>query len=288
MPLTRKSTRSKTRKNTNRGRFIGPRRSSAGKPARFAVSRPRYNKNKSLASALSNMAETKLLPVTAVNEAGGLPIQGGAQVYYWAGVMNSVPNGWDSNLVDLAGIQHSKGVDANERDGNYVYFKKTHVTMQVDLNQSSAAYPPVEFRLIVCKARQAVTPSGVTDPPQTTMFLDNVGNAIGHVTSGVTGMDIMLQPLNKRDWVIYRDQKFTLTAPQDVNGGGFNSKYPSRKNIFLNLKYFAKTKMNSSSNKPEDLDTHYLIYLYASSIGKDRLANLFEVSLRGTTSFTDI
>ena len=194
MPLTRKSNlKRKSRKQQNRGRFIGPKRSSAGsgKPARFAVSRTTYTKTKALASALSTLAETKLLPVTQINEAGGNPIQPGAQVYYWAGVMNNVPSGWDTNLIDLQGIQHTKGVDANQRDGNYVYFKKTHITMQVDLNQSSNAYPPVEFRLIVLKARQAVTPSGLTDPPQDTMFLNNSGNAIGHVTSGVTGIDIM-------------------------------------------------------------------------------------------------
>lgn len=72
MPLTRKRS-SQTRKNTNRGRFIGPIQQKAKskkgtqKQARFNVSAPQYKINQAVSSAMSKMSETKLLACTNVN-----------------------------------------------------------------------------------------------------------------------------------------------------------------------------------------------------------------------------
>lgn len=263
------------------------------RPARFQQSVKRYRKNKKLAGALASLAETKLILVNPVEESPPIPIQTGALCQYKGFVVDVKPSSWDSNLIELGGIQTALGVNGvAERVGNYVYYKKTHLTLQVDMNFITTPRPPVEFRCVVLKARQAVMPSGFTDNPQATMFLNQVGSPIGYQTSGVTGMDIMNNPLNKRDWVIYKDFHFNLSHPMrsDSDGGnvGYTGKYANRKTFHLNLPFYKKTRINSSSNKPEDLDTHFLVYIFASAIGKDMGADLWETSLRGTTSYNDI
>lgn len=265
--------------------FLNRRRPSK-KPARFAFSRARYNKNRQLSNMMSKMSETKLIQCTAYEEVAPKAIQTGAIAYYTSFIMTNKPPGWDANFNLLGGISTSQGLTGNSRVGDYIYLKKTHLVFQIDMNESSSYTAPIEFRMIVAKARTGVLPVGYTYTPSTTLFLNNQGYPIGHATSGVTGTDLMLQPINKRDWVVYRDQKFTLSTP-DTAGGGMNYFYKSRKNVFLNLPYYAKTRINSSTSLPEDLDTHYIIMFYASSIGKDRVASDFEVSVRGTTSFTD-
>ncbi len=264
--------------------------------ARFAASKPRYYHNRRYARKISKFSESKLLPLTKVEEAAPFPIAVGALAYYWAGCLNVQPTGWGVDpaaavpgtlLTNLSGIQLQRGVTAQERIGDYVYYKKTHCVMQVDMNATSSLQEPIEFRFIIAKSRGLANPAMTGYIPGTSLFLNEIGSAIGHQTGGVTGTDLMLQPLNKRDWVIFRDQKFTLTSPQIVNGGGFNSKYPSRKNLVINLKHYAKAKISNVNNQPKNLDTTYVMYLYASAIGKDRTASVFEVSLRGVTSYVD-
>lgn len=262
-------------------------------PARFNQSQKRYNKNRNLSKAIAQLAETKLIPLAPVNELGGIHTHTGSLTYYRGFVLDEVPTGWDTNLVPLAGIQTALGVSGTgERVGNYIYFKKTHFTIQLDMNFITSARAPVEFRMVVCKSRQAVMPAGFTDVPQTTLFLNNSGSPVGYQTSGLTGMDLMNQPLNKRDWVVYKDRRFTMSHPMrtDSDGGevGYSGKYPNRKTLHINLPFWKKTRIGISTNKPEDLDTHFLVYFFASAIGKDMGADSWEVSTRGTTSYNDV
>lgn len=263
------------------------RRRRGRKPARFDVSRSVYRKNKRVSSMMSRMSETKLIPTIPFNETAPKTIQTGAIAYYAPFIMCNVPAGWDTNFNNLAGIQTAQGLGGSgNRVGDYIYLKKTHVNFQIDINETNAYQPPVEFRMIVAKAKMAVLPAGFTYTPSTTLFLNQVGFPVGHTTSGINGMDLMLQPLNKRDFVIHTDKKFTLSSPS-TGGAGMNYYYPSRKNCIVNLPYYSKTRISTSTNLPEDLDTHYFVIFYASAIGKDRPASNWEVSVRGTTSYTD-
>ena len=201
-------------------------------PARFAASKYKYNQGKMLAKMLSQVSETKLLACTPFNELAPLAIQTGAITTYRGFVVNTLPTSWDSNLNQLGGIVSLRDLTGSGHIGNYVYYKKTHLTFQIDMGFTVTARPPVQFRCVVCKARQYGTPAGGTDPPQTTLFLSSTGQNIGYQTSGVTGMDIMTNPLNKRDWVIRSDRKFYLSQPMrtDSDGGyaGYSGKYPCR------------------------------------------------------------
>lgn len=236
------------------------------------------------------LAETKLLPLTVYNQKAPNPIQAGAKCYYMGFCLQSVPTGWDTGLNDLSGIDIAQGVTGTTRIGNYVYYKKSHLTLQIDMNASVYQAPPTEFRFIIAKSRQSVMPAGSTDQPQTTLFLNTVGAQQGYQTAGFNGMDAMLMPLNKRDWVIFKDRKFTLSSPMmsDSDGGnvGYSGKYRCRKSIMCNLNHYKKTRLNPN-NLPSDYDAHYLVYIFASSMGKDFNALNWEVSTRGTTSLLD-
>ena len=268
------------------GTYPVRRRYRRKRPARFAVSRAVYRKNKKISGRMSRLSETKLIATTPYNENAPKTIQTGAIAYYSPYIMTNLPPGWDSNFNVLNGIQTTQGLGGSNRVGDYVYFKKTHLAFQIDINETSTYQPPVEFRMIVAKPKGAVLPAGFTYTPSTTLFLSNTGTPIGHTTAGINGMDLMLQPLNKRDFVIHTDKKFTLSSPS-TGGAGMQYYYPSRKNCLVNLPYYGKTRINTANGLPEDLDTHYFIIFYASAIGKDRPASNWEVSVRGTTSFMD-
>ena len=259
--------------------------------ARFASSRFKYRKGRKFSRMARPTTETKLMPINKQDEVSAIPIQLGAQAHYRGFVMQSVPTNWDNNLIPLGGIVTQQGSSGVNRIGNYVYFKKTHVTMEVQCEFTTAARPPVEFRVVVCKAKMSAVPAGQTDLPQSTLFLNQSGEPLGYQTPNVNGSDLMLQPLNKREWVIKSDKKFTLSHPMrtDSDGGqvGYSGYYPMKKTFVLNLGYYKKTRINSASNTPEDLDCRWLVYVFAASVGRDFPADSWEVNMRGTTSFTD-
>lgn len=307
MPLTRKSTRSKTRKQANRGSFIGPVKGK-GKPkqARFNASKVQYKVNKAVSRAMSRMSETKLLACSAINgtASGGTPtavISDGSigTVFAWRGILQTPPAGWDSDLQTLGGVTIPQGLLANQHIGNYVYYKKTHLTFQLDMGFQSDPRPPVQFRLIVGKARQLAQPSGTTDYPQNSLFLNTSGNYQGHASTSTNAMntfEIMNQPLNKRNWVILRDSRFTLSHPyrqtydssaKPIGGVGYSGKYPNRKNMIINLPHYAKAKLSALGDSLS-YDPKYFVYIYATSIGSlVNEPNQWTIYMRGTTSYTD-
>lgn len=318
MPYRRKPSTRMTRKSTlpRRKPFVKKTRPGLKfrRQARFNVSSSQYNLNKRISQQMSRMSETKLIACNPINrlaangQAQSLITTGSpaiATVCAWRGILASVPNNWDAGLNDLAGIFTTRGDADNQHVGSYIYLKKTHISMQIDMTFGDNAKPPVQFRVVVAKARQSVTPAGTTEYPQNTLFISPQGPASGWESLGLQAMDsftIMNQPLNRRDWTILRDQRFTLAHPfrqnfTVVNGSksdyvvptsiGYSGKYPCRKNLVFNLPHYAKTRVNSDGH-PLNYDSRYMIYIFATSIGSAAHApDGWTVAARGTTSFTD-
>ena len=87
---------------------------------------------------------------------------------------------------------------------------------------NDAATKQLQFRMLVCKSRQLAVPAGQQDLPQTTLFINQIGNrqGVASVSSlAMTPFEVMNNPINKRNWVVLRDSKFFLNNPTSMQPG---------------------------------------------------------------------
>lgn len=288
------SARRTSRKRTFKKKY--PVRKYTGKlPARFNNSRKRYSKSRTINSFIRNtIGETKLLPLTDVKELQPIPIYTGAGAYMANFNIGTTPVGWTS-YNSIGGDQIIQGNASNERIGNYVYLRQSTLNIIIDMQNNIENNVLHEFRFIVFKSRRANSPAGLQYSPSQALFLKNTGDALGVESPGpVDEIVYFLALTNKRNFVIYKDQRFILSPPQTIPEGtetasGFNSKYPSSKRMLLKLPHMAKTNYNNS-NIPTDLDTKYGICILSRPIGTlGNRADNWEVSiLSSCTSFTDV
>lgn len=273
------------------------RRSRKSYPARLKGSRINYQVAKAVSRAMDKVSENKIIPCDTVNEVSPARIQALALATTKSFTLGNIPAVWSgvTGLQTLSGMSFPLGVGHAQREGKYIYLQKTRVTMEIDMSTIPDFSIPVEFRVICCKARRGNNPSGITNNFANTLFLGTDGNEFGHATSGINGTDLMVQPINKKDWSVRTDKKFMLTNPllnQDLQGSGvtttYAGKYPVFKRMVFNLPYYAKTEIDTNaSNRPADLDYNYLIIVYAKGLGKDYVADKFEINVRGSTTFKD-
>lgn len=282
------STTSSTKKPTSTTR----RRYAKSKyPPRLAASRKMYNQARYVSRVLNQVSENKITPVIPVNEATFNPIQLGAQAHTKSFCIGTIPAVWAgiAGLQTIGGVQIPNGTGRAQRNGHYVYLEKTHLRINLENNQLPARCP-VQVRMLVIKSNRRNNPTGRSNPFDTTLFLDNGGNEFGHATAGINGTDLMVQPINKKDWYCRMDRKFVLSPVNDSDGVTPSSnacRYPITKEFALNLPYYKKTEFDGLNNEPINLDSHWVILFYTRSIGKDQVADGLEVNIRGSTTFKD-
>lgn len=260
-------------------------------PLRTRVNRKRIRKGKKITQMLVPYAESKLSGVSSLNEAVPSSIQLGSQVYKYTFVLGNIsPSSW-SGFNALGGFSFSQGVDIASRIGNYMYLKNTTLNLSIHMNSTSDHQMPTQFRMIVFRTRRSNSPAGVSYDPDKSLFLNQVGDRFGAGTSLINGNDLMLQPLNRRDFIVVCDKRFTLQNQLEndsivtARGGVF---YPTYKMFRVNLKHNAKVHFSTGASEPNDFDFHYGVAIYAARIGRDQNAANWEVNLRGTTSATDL
>lgn len=258
-------------------------------PTRLQYSRRTFRKNNQIANTLSMFSEKKYRQFLSQDEVAPSAIQLGAQSYYvgFVGGVSS-PSTW-TGFTPIQGFQYAQGTGDTGRDGRYMFLDNSTINCSVHMNSQIRNTPPVQFRCIVFKARRATTPTGVSYDPARTLFLAPNGNSIGHGVGGVLGTDLMLQPTNKRDWIILKDSKFVLQAPMGASEetSSFQGKYASFKQMRINLTHKAKSIFENVNDQPVDFDFHYGIVIYSNAIGRDNSSNQWEFNLRGTTTAFD-
>lgn len=266
-------------------------KSSQGKPLRFRQNRKRTRKNKKFVSMGMGVMEKKLAALTNLDEAAPSPIAVGAQAYkYNIALGSSAPPTWSGGFTAIGGFTYPQGTDNNERDGRYMYLDHTTMSLSVHMNASERLTAPVQFRVIVFRARRVTTPTGISYDPNLRLLLAPNGNAYGPGTAGVNYNDLFLQPTNKRDWIIVKDTRFTLSpflADGTQNTAAWQGKYPNYRTMRIKLNHKKKTSFQNTSNEPDDYDYHYGVTIIAGSVGRDNIANGWEVNLRGTTTAID-
>lgn len=266
-------------------------RSGTTPMARFNYSKTRMLRSKALSSLMNKVSETKYKKVTAKDEVAPSAIQAGALAHQVSFVLGGVPSVWGSDYTDIGGISIVQGAAESNRIGDYTYLKKTHLNLEIDMKDPTGGVSnttlPCEFRVVVFKARRQAMPAGTTRSPQNSLFLDEICNDFGHQTSGKNGTDLMVQPLNKRHFTIYKDMKFMLSNPLNPSlGSAYSGHYPCMKRITLNLPHYIKAHYEDS-NLPTNYDYHFGVAIYARSLDKDTKADNWEVNLRGTTTYSD-
>jgi len=260
------------------------RRNYTNVPARLRGNKTMYSINKMINKKLNQFSENKLIACADSNQLPPTAIQTGAQAYFVAYNIGLAPTFTGS--YPLNGIQLQPGTSAGQRIGDYVYLQKTHLTLKLEMINANTQ-TPTQFRMLVIKLRRYNNPAGVTSVPEESLFLEPDGTKFGHATAGKTGLDLMMQPTNKRDWVILKDQKFTLQNYNNLNQAtAIYNHYPCYKDIQLNLPYFKKTKYGSNA-LPIDMDYRYTIIFYAHNVSRETSSEDFEVTTRGTTSYKD-
>jgi len=253
-------------------------------PARLRANKTKYTINKMISNQLNKFSENKLIACADSNQLPPTAIQTGAQAYFVAYNIGLAPTFTGSYILN--GIQFQPGTSAGQRIGDYVYLMKTHLTIKLEMINANTQ-TPTQFRMLVIKLRRYNNPAGVTSVPEESLFLEPTGTKFGHATAGKTGLDLMMQPTNKRDWVILKDQKFTLQNYNNLNQAtAIYNHYPCYKDIQLNLPYYKKTKYGSSS-LPIDMDYRYTVIFYAHNVARETSSEDFEVTTRGTTTYKD-
>lgn len=271
-----------------------PRRSSYRRkriPTRLMYSRGTFRKNAQIANTLAKFSEKKYSPFADQDEVSPSQTSAGS-ISRWLGYCfgTTVPTTWTAPVgawTALNGFTYPQGITNNARDGRYMMLNSSTINCSIEMNSQTRNTPPEQFRFIVFKARRATIPTGVSYNPTDSLFLNTSGDVWGHPS--MLGSDFVLQPLNKRDWIILVDKQFTLQAPMGASteSSSFQGKYPSFKRMRLNLNHKIKSAFQDVSDEPTDFDYRYGIVIYSTMVGKDAPAGSWEFNLRGTTTAFD-
>jgi hypothetical protein len=271
--LARKKTRAATK---IQAAFRG-RRVRKSLPSRVRVSKSRYTLNRAIAKQINNMTENKFQGYTGdclqpvAKPAGAQPIS--YHLFNTGAAIASIPNFVPMNLY-----QFPQGDGSTERNGNYLYIKKTHLKMEIQMLPTSVAAPlqtlnsVTEFRLMVVKANRKFNKLGSSPSPANSLFLNTQNDQFGINDTGSTTFINMQQPINKRKWLVYKDMRFTLSppskeaidsSPEEWAFNAANNKYPVKKFISLDLPIYKKCHFETDQDVPDNIDTQWMIVIQA-------------------------
>lgn len=290
--------------------YLKSKKKSSSLPSRARVSRKRTATTKAVSKALSNFSENKFqgtnvdcsAPVS--KPAGNQPIS-----YHFFNTGNQLTGPMGNEFIAPQGplnlFTFEQGDANDQRTGNYMYIKKAHMKFEVqmlpsvDITPNPGLTSTVDFRLLVVKANRKYNELGNSPDAGSSLYLNTQNDDFGYDGTTATTFLNMSQPVNKRKWLVYRDQKFTLSPPATESSSGISgevvnasfSKYPVKKMVSFNLPVYKKTHFNNTTFVPDNLDTQWLIILQAcptSYCNEGVLApRNYRVNILGTTSCAD-
>ena len=286
--------------------FQGRKTQVSAVPSRYRASPARGKQTLYLERALRNFAGRKyqgytgdcLMPVS--KPAGTQPI---SYHFYNSGKQlgANLPEYNPMNLFKFA-----KGDANDERVGNYMTISKSHIKMEIQTlpldSVNVLGQPVIQFRLMVIKANRKFNSLGSSPDPGESLFLNTQNEQFGYDGTTATTFLNFAQPINKRKWLVYRDQRFKLSCPSETLDStaservqGSFPKYNTKKYIEFDLPVHKKCHFVDSEdefeNVPENLDSQWLIILQAANgsyctVGTTAPRN-YAVNMLGTTSAYD-
>lgn len=265
-------------------------RSAKVPQGRKAASRNRVDKKasaqvKALSKQVNNLVQSKYkgysldCGMPQPKPAGTQPI---SYFFYNAGTTLTQPQNTMFNPMNL--FTFPQGDGNNERVGDYMYIRRSHIKLELQMlpqtstDQLPAQSSVVQFRLMVVKANRKYNRLGISPVAGDSLFLTTENEEFGFGVPGAgstaTVHANMSQPINKRKWLVYKDMRFTLSAPSqeyqdnsdpaDITAiNTANPKYPVKKYVSLNLPVYKKTHYDNASNHPDSVDTQWLLIIQA-------------------------
>jgi len=254
--------------------------------------------NAKIGKIMSDFMETKYYPVAPQNNSSPNAIQALALAYSKKYVLGAgLPSTFahQSSWTAVDGMAMTQGDGRNQRIGDSVFLHNTKGMITIDAGVADAPGDdrPIEYRMIIARQRQRGTALGRSFDPDTALFRDHSGNMVGDYSGGINGIDLMTNDVNKDLFTVFMDKKFTLgqdadafTDPLSVKPG--NVKYPSTITVPYNLIHDRKVDyQGSGSGNPLDYDSRFMIFIYASAVGRTTKADGWTVNVRGTTKYLD-
>ena len=283
------------------------------KPSRLRVSGARYSLNRTIAKQINNMSENKFqgfsvnCDIPVAKPAGTQPIS-----YYFYNSGNALTQPGNSMFNPMNLFEFPKGDNSNERNGDYMYIKKSHLKMEIQMLPTTSSVSlqglqsTTQFRLMLVKANRKYNKLGESPIAGNSLFLTTENDQFGFGTAGgvstASVFSNMSQPINKRKWLVYKDMRFTLSTPSqeflDTSVPGevsainsANPKYPVKKYITCDLPVFKKTHFESDDVVPDSVDTQWLLVIAATPTnyctdGVQAPRNI-RLNILGTTSASD-
>jgi len=277
-----------TRKNWSKTRVL-PRVQNAG---RLVARRTRSVVNK----VMKNISELKINEMVPVNCDAPLPIvpaPGATAIYKAQYNIGPSISAW-SGFTPIQGTSFAQGTGANQRIGKYVYLKNSSVRVKIQMNDVPQAQTnPTRFRVIVFKTRRNYVAGTTGGNPEDNLFLNPLGGEFGVNTLGLESMDYESSLVNKKNYMVVKDQQFILqpitSQPVGQSIIANAGVYKNEKYLYFNLGHYKKVAMEPGTNdNPADLNYQYAICILGTPVGSCRTpAKNWNVSIRGTTSCLD-
>lgn len=187
-------------------------------PSRLRASTTQYKISKEVSKQLNSVAENKfvgkvgdcLAPVS--KPAGTQPIN-----YCLFNTGETLPTGVSTNFAPMSCFTYAQA----EREGRYLYLKHATMSFEIQMlprNTTSDAVlnSTTQFRFMVVKQKQYANRLGTVVSPNTSLFLAPDNKEFGLTNTTATNQMYNGQPINRRNWMVYRDQRFTLSAPASL------------------------------------------------------------------------
>lgn len=166
-----------------------------------------------------------------------------------------------------------------DRTGRYLYVKSASCkfniqTVPVEADNLNLLATPINFRMIVVKQKQYNNRLGNVSSPDRSLFLSPDNESFGLQDTTKFEQEYQMQPINKRHWMVYKDQRFTLQPPatnivdsqgttvQNTTNTATGGRFPAVKNFNISLPLNAKV-LYEDGDHPLDIDSQFLIIIQA-------------------------
>lgn len=244
-----------------------------GTPARFPSGKKTYQQTRTVSQVLKNISETKIQQLTPRYAIVPSPVEvapTSGPCYFTNYCLGTAPAAWvgpngAAAFNDLDGFVWPLGPGAAERNGQYMYLKKTTLTLRIAMDQI-ARHGPTKFRVIVYKEKRNRYNTTANGNPCDDLFIDQSGAVRGVNNLAVVdarAMNFNTWLVNRRNYQVVKDFKFVLANEQQSAQGStdpfnVNQHNASEKVMRFDLGHYQKAKFGTA-NVPEDQMYRYCV-----------------------------